>query len=193
MKIAITGGVGSGKSSIGRVLARFLDAALLSADDICRRELAPGGDGYRQFASGRGSDFLTADGEFDRAALGRAVFADRDLRRELEAILHPLVRRRFLAAGDRRTVVAEVPLLYESGWEGDFNVVVCVRSAGDQRVARVIRRDGRDRADVQRIVAAQLPEQEKLRRADFIIDNSGLFTSSWSQLAWLACRLKEKI
>ncbi len=195
MNIAVTGGIGSGKSSISRVLARALDARLQDSDKICRQEMAPGRQGLLAVERRWGRRFLAASGVLDRTALRRAAFADPELLAELEAILHPLVYNRFchIIAEGRLSgcwLVAEVPLLFEAGWEDIFDCTVVVKGDQQQIIARVERRDGRSREEILQIAAAQMPVAEKVKKADYCIDNSGSFTSTVEQLYWLARSLR---
>lgn len=191
MMIAVTGGLGSGKSTIARILAALLPAVFISSDAVCRLELTPGHEGFDQFVCGDGKRFLEKDGSLNRLTLSRAVFADRGLREKLEGILHPIVRKR-IAEADPATgfLVAEVPLVYESGWQGDFLTIVCVRSRRNLTICRVAQRDFRSHEEIQNIMSAQMSPLEKERLADFCIDNSGTFCSTFEQVAFLALQLK---
>lgn len=177
MLIGVTGGIGAGKSFVAERLAACLEGEFLSADAICRELLEPGRPGYEGVLDAWGDRFLGGDRTIDRRLLRRRIFADERARERLEAILHPLVRAELAeaaaAAGRRRFVVAEVPLLFESGWQDDFDWIVCVWAEQEQIVDRVARRDRVEPADVAAIAAAQLDSGEKRRLADTVIENSG--------------------
>ncbi len=195
MNIAVTGGIGSGKSSVSRVLARALDARLQDSDKICRQEMAPGRQGLLEVERRWGRRFLDSSGALDRAALRRAAFGDPGLLAELEEILHPVVYNRLChiinkGRGSGHWLVAEVPLLFEAGWENIFDCVVVVKGDQQQIIARVEQRDGRSREEIRQITAAQMPVDEKVKKADYCIDNSGSFISTVEQVYWLGRSLR---
>lgn len=197
MKIAVTGSYGSGKSSVTRLLVAYLDAELVDTDHICRDLLKYGEPGYLQLRDVYGSRFLREDGSIDRQVLRDATFGDTTIKEQLEAILHPLVRSRVNIAGGRAKedlsfLVAEVPLLYEVGWQDDFDLTVLVRVSREISVARTISRDTIDREEAEQILGLQLPMTCKEPLADYIIDNGCTFVSTAQQTAWLATLLKKK-
>ena len=196
MLIGVTGSIGAGKSFVAGLLGNVLGAEVLSADEICRQQLEKDRGGYAAVVDRWGTTYLDESQEIDRVRLRRAVFQDPDVRRQLEDILHPLVREQVLdarqAAGPERFVVAEVPLLYESGWEGDFDWVVCVSTALDLAVARVARRDGADEGEVLTIIGTQMPSAEKQARADAVIDNSDDPEKTRDQVVQLAEFLRNR-
>ncbi len=191
MNIAVTGGIGCGKSAVSRVLARTLGASLQNSDEICRQELSLGQQGLAAVEQRWGRRFLAPSGELDRTALREAAFQQPAVLAELEDILHPLVSRRLqekMAVEKKRgcSLVAEVPLLFEVGWEKMFDRVVVVRADEEQTLARVVRRDGRSREEVLQITSTQMPLRKKVERADYCIDNSGTFSSTITQIYYLA-------
>jgi dephospho-CoA kinase len=174
--VGLTGGIGSGKSTAAAMLASR-GAVVLDADAFARDAVRAGTQGLRAVVARFGSGVLTADGELDRAKLAGIVFADPAARADLEAIVHPEVRRR-IADGiqeslDTENVVVLVnPLLIEMGTHRDCDVVVVVSVAPETQVARSTAR-GMDEADVRARMAAQLPLDERSRLADVILDNEG--------------------
>ena len=195
MIIAVTGSLGSGKSTASKILAGVLDAGHIDTDQLCKKEMLPGSRGYEEFRKIFGARYLHADGTLNRVLLRQAVFGDGRIREELENILHPLVRlhvaelaRRCNASGEH--LVVEVPLLFEVGWQQDFDAWVVVYVPEDQCLARVSVRDGLSAAEIQRCFASQLPISLKLKLAHFVVDNSGTFVSTVQQLAWLGKKLK---
>jgi dephospho-CoA kinase len=195
MKIAVTGGLGSGKSTVSKILAAAITADHLDTDQLCRQQMQPGGQGYEEFRRIFGDLYLHADGSLNRLRLRQAVFTDSRVKKELEMILHPLVRKQVAAhyAESCRAggiLVVEVPLLFESGWQHDFEVWVVVYVSEDSCLRRVAARDGLSAEEIRRVVAAQLPISEKLEAAHFVIDNSGTFVSTVQQTAWLGKKLK---
>jgi dephospho-CoA kinase len=128
--VGLTGGIGSGKSTVARLLGER-GAVVIDADDLARQAVAPGTDGFNRVVQAFGRDILASDGDLDRRRLGEVVFADADRRRELETIVHPEVARLFAEAVDlhRETddvVVYSIPLLVERGMADAFDVVVVV-------------------------------------------------------------------
>jgi dephospho-CoA kinase len=188
--VALTGGIATGKSYC---LERFtrLGAITISADRLARDAVVPGSIGLAAVVERFGPSMLGDDGTLNRAALASIVFADADARRELESIVHPHVYRaiRDWAAGDHpagSVLIADIPLLYETGREADFDKVVVAACRADQQLARLMARDGISDAEARRRLASQLPIDEKARRADYVIDTSGTFadTDRGIQFVW---------
>jgi dephospho-CoA kinase len=190
----VTGGIGSGKSRVASLLGRLLGGIVLSADDVCRELLEAGREGYLQFVRSGGTQFLDSDGVINRVKLREKIFADPALRNQLEAILHPLVLERIQAVAKdapESFVIAEVPLLFERGWQDQFDTIIAVSSPEEVVVQRVVNRDRISREDVGKIIAVQMSMEEKNSRADHVIDNSADWQESEKQLVDLAARLKK--
>jgi dephospho-CoA kinase len=183
--VGLTGGIGSGKSTVARLLAE-LGAVVIDADAIVRELQAPGSPLLAELAAAFGPQILTAAGELDREALGALVFRDARARERLNAIMHPRVGaemlRRLAAARERGAplVVLDIPLLFEGQRAGTgtaarvaFDATVVVYAAEAQQVERQVGRDGRPREEALRRVRAQMPLEEKKALADVVIDNSG--------------------
>lgn len=173
--VGITGGIGSGKSA---VTDRFADhgAVVIDADLAARAVVAPGTKGLEAIARHFGQGILREDGCLDRAALRQRIFSDDAERRWLEALTHPLIGEeiaRGLAAAGSPYVILSSPLLLESSQRSLADLVVVVDVPEETQIARTMSRDGNDEALVRRIMAAQLPRQERLAGADIVIDNSG--------------------
>lgn len=189
MIIAVTGGIGSGKSTISRLLASNLQAELLSADKLANEELLPGRNGLKIIEERWGERFVT-DGIFNRPAMREAAFTDEKIRYELEGILHPLVYQSIEIAIDvakekKRSLVAEIPLLFENNKEDLFDTVVVSKISEKEILKRVSLRDKRCEDEIRNILKAQLNLKEKELRADYLIDNSGTFCSTMVQVLWL--------
>ncbi len=191
--VGLTGGIGSGKSTVARMLAAR-GAIVLDADAFARQAVRGGSDGLRAVAARFGAEVLGPDGELDRAKLASIVFADPSARADLEAIVHPQVRG-LIADGiqdnlDTDNVVVLVnPLLIEMGTHRDCDVVVVVSVSPETQVARSTA-SGMDEDDVRARMAAQLPLAERSRYADVIVDNEGSVAELerqverlWDQLA----------
>lgn len=198
MNIAVTGGLGSGKSTVSRVLAVALSTEYVNADLICRQQMQPGASGFEDFLRVFGNRFLFANGSLNRPLLRQAVFADSRIKNDLEMILHPLVRQQVAekykhCSAIKKNLVVEVPLLFEVGWQADFDVCVVVYVPEELCRKRVLIRDGLSVEDVQRVFSVQLPISEKLKHAHYVISNHGTFASTMQQTAWLAKKLKARI
>jgi dephospho-CoA kinase len=174
--VGLTGGIGSGKSTVARML-RERGAVILSADVFAREAVAAGTPGLARVVELLGPEVLAPGGELDRAAVASRVFADDELRAALEAIVHPEVRRRIAEgvageAGSDRVVVVDSPLLIETGAHRGFPMVVVVTASTPTQIARLVAR-GMDEADARARLAAQMPLEEKARVADVLLDNEG--------------------
>lgn len=187
MKIAITGTVGSGKSGVTKMLSGFLQCESIDTDQICRELLMEGELGFQALQQRWKDRFFLADGKLDRVALREAVFSEADIRSGLEEILHPLVKecviQRFTLLHNECHILVEVPLLYEVGWNTDFDHVICVYAPDDICIERTVARDGVSREQAERILALQLSPEVKAQRADTVINNSGLWSSSVLQVS----------
>ena len=174
----LTGGIGSGKSTVAERL-RARGMPVVNADDLARVAVAPGSVGLSRVADYFGPSVLTATGELDRAELGKIVFSDPEARRTLDSIIHPIVRQlaaeRFREIGERGEPLAcyEVPLLYEVGLDRTYHPVLVVSAPLALREQRIAQRDGFDARQIAARIAAQMPLEEKVRRADYVIDNTG--------------------
>ncbi|MGA8209184.1 MAG: dephospho-CoA kinase [Nocardioidaceae bacterium] len=176
MRVGLTGGVASGKSTVAAVL-RELGAVVVDADVLAREVVAPGSTGLQQVVAEFGERVLAEDGTLDRAALGAVVFADEVARRRLEAIVHPLVRARAAeleaAAGGEAVVVHDIPLLVETGQADRFDAVVVVDVPVETQVRRMVEQRGWDPADSRARVAAQADRERRRAAATHVVDNTG--------------------
>jgi dephospho-CoA kinase len=180
MRVGLTGGIGSGKSTVLGML-QALGAAAVDADAISRASTAAGGLAIPAIASHFGADFIDQTGALDRERMRQRIYADPAARRQLEAIIHPLVgtevERQALVAqtAGARCVVFDIPLLVESGrWRSKVDRVLVVDCLPQTQVARVQARSGLAEADVLAIIAAQAPRAQRLAAADAVIHNEGL-------------------
>jgi dephospho-CoA kinase len=175
LTIGLTGGIGSGKSTVSALLAQR-GAVVVDADRIAREVLAPGTPGLAQVADAFGPAVLAPDGSLDRQALAAIVFADPQARAELDGIVHPLVRARtaevVAAVPEGSVVVNDVPLLVETGQEGSYDLVLVVAADPETRVSRLVQR-GLTAEDARARMAAQASDEQRRAVADVVLDNSG--------------------
>ena len=176
MRVGLTGGVASGKSTVSTMLAE-LGAIVIDSDAIAREVVEPGTPGLAAVVEAFGPEILTEDGRLDRPALGAIVFADEERRRVLEGILHPLIGERSAAlaaaAGPDDLVVHDIPLLAESGIADTFDAVVVVDAPTDLQVARMLRDRGWTQEDAESRIAAQASREKRLEVATYVIENTG--------------------
>lgn len=200
LKVALTGNIASGKSSVAEAW-RGEGARVVESDELARRAVAPGTEALRRIAERWGPGVLLPSGELDRAALRDVVFRDAEERRALEEIVHPEVERlradAFEAAArdGADLVVADIPLLFEVGLEDAFDVVVLVDAPESVRLARLLADRGLPEEEAQRMIDAQLPTERKRAAADIVIDNTGTKAELearakqvWTELELLAKR-----
>lgn len=193
LRVGLTGGIGSGKSTVSRRLAE-LGAVVIDSDALARQVLEPGTPGYHAVVAAFGSAVVAADGALDRAALARLVFADEDLRKVLNGIVHPLVRERAAslahAAPADAIVVQDVPLLVETGLADAFDLVVVVDAPDEQRVDRLVEDRAMAPDQVRQRIAVQADRQQRLEAADFVLDNSGTRAALLAQVDDLWAQLR---
>ena len=174
--VGLTGGIGSGKSAVADLFAAR-GIAVIDTDAIAHELTAPGGEAMPAIRDTFGAAVATPDGALDRAAMRNIVFADPPARKRLEAILHPLIRsesERRLASADSPYAILMVPLLVESGdYRKRVDRVAVVDCREETQIARVMRRNGLTRPEVERILAAQASRAQRLEAADDVIDNDG--------------------
>ncbi len=179
LAVGLTGGVAGGKSTVASMLAGK-GAEIVDFDDLAREITRPGTPALAEIAEIFGPSVIGEGGGLDRKALGRIVFADPAARKRLEAVTHPgifeLYRERAREVFKRRpdaVLVAVIPLLVELGLEKMFDAVVLVYAPPETQKKRLIDRDGLSEAEAGRVLASQMPIDEKLPRARFVVDNGG--------------------
>lgn len=183
--IGLSGGIGSGKSTVSKLLAE-LGATIVDADALVHEMQAAGQPMLEEIRAAFGDEVIRADGSLDRAALGAIVFRDPDQRKVLEKIVQPPVvaemarRARVAIDAGEPMVVMDIPLLFEGYRSGtgsaaanQYDATVCVWVPVEVQIERTMERDGCDRGEAERRVAAQMPIDEKRALADHVIDNSG--------------------
>ena len=176
VRVGLTGGIGSGKSTVAALLASK-GAVVIDADQIAREVVAVGTPGLGRVAEEFGTEVLTPEGELDRPRMGSLVFADEEARRRLEAIVHPLVLERIVAieaaADEDDVVVQDIPLLAEGGRAGDFDAVVVVDVPEEVQVQRLVRDRGMTPEDARARIEAQATREQRLAIATHVIENDG--------------------
>lgn len=174
LTVALTGGIGSGKSLVGEYL-QALGAIVVDSDQLARDVVERGSEGYDEVVS-RFGDVILKDGDIDRAALARIVFDDPGARRELEAIIHPRVRARYEAiiarAGGDAIVVNQIPLLAETNGASRFDLVITIESDEQVRIDRAVAR-GLKEYEVRKRLSSQASEADRRKIAHIVIENDG--------------------
>ncbi|WP_176502820.1 dephospho-CoA kinase [Cobetia sp. 5-11-6-3] len=190
--IGVTGGIGSGKSSVARMFGE-LGIQWVDADDVAREIVRPGETALAEIIAHFGESIVTAQGELDRAALRERIFAAPEERQWLERCTHPRIRERIvqhLAAMTSPYRLLVSPLLFESGQDSLVSRTLVVDVSQDVQLARTLSRDGVSEAQVCAILAAQLPRETRLAKADDVIDNNGNQASLREQVAALDVRYR---
>jgi dephospho-CoA kinase len=175
--VGLTGGIGSGKTTVARLLEER-GAVVFDADVLARDAIAPGTPGHDRVVERFGPNVLAPGGDIDREALASTVFADPAARRDLEAIVHPEVRRLFAESTEAyrdtdAVVVFSAPLLVETGMHTAFEVLIVVSAPVETQVDRLLRDRGMSESAIRGRIGAQLPLEEKAEVADILIDNEG--------------------
>jgi len=175
LRVGLTGGIGSGKSEVARMFAG-LGALVIDADALAREAVAPGSRGLERIAE-KWPAAIALDGTLDREALAAIVFRDGGARDELNAIVHPEVRRlgaeREASAGPEQVVVHDVPLLFEAGFYRFCDANVLVVAEAETRIGRVVARTGFTPQEVERRMKAQIDPERARELADYTIENDG--------------------
>ncbi|MBI1886707.1 MAG: dephospho-CoA kinase [Chloroflexi bacterium] len=196
--IGLTGGIGSGKTAVAEML-RELGAALVQADPVAYEVYAAGTPGWQEVVDAFGRDVVATDGSIDRRKLGAIVFADPEARQRLNAITHPrmkeLMRERLAAldAAGTRVTVLEAALLLDAGWDDLTDEVWALSVPAEVAARRTAERMGISVEEARARMKAQLPEEERLKRADVLIDNGGSLEETRAQVAREWSRLQERI
>lgn len=188
--IAITGGMGSGKSAVAAALCEASGAREVCADAVCRRLLEPGAEGWQGLRREYGDTFIGVDGKIDRPKLRGVLFTNEEVRIRVNGILHPLVRVGIAeaiaeAAVSSARFVVEVPLLYEVGWGQDFSRVVVVYADLPQCARRIVLRDQVSEAEARYALKTQWPMFDKALLAGHVVDNSGAWPDTLLQVLHL--------
>ena len=194
--VGLTGGIGSGKTTVARML-EARGAVVFDADLLARDAIAPGTPGHERVLERFGPNVLAPGGDIDRDALAAVVFADPAARRDLEAIVHPEVRRLFAEGAEAyedsdAVVVFSAPLLVETGMHTAFEVLVVVSAPTETQVDRLLRGRGMSESAIRQRIDAQLPLEEKAAVADVLIDNEGTLEELEGQIDRVWAELRSR-
>ena len=195
LRVALTGGIATGKSYCLRHFSE-LGVPVVDADQLAREAVQPGSAGLAGVVERFGREILAPDGSLDRAALGRIVFEDSRARAALEAIVHPEVYRRIrewyanLPAGP--VAIADIPLVFETGHNHDFDEVIVAACDPEEQVRRVMARDRLSDSDARARLAAQWPIEEKVKRANYVIWTDRGFAETDRQISSTLDKLRNE-
>ena len=186
-RIALTGGIATGKSYVVGKL-REAGVPIIDADVLAREVVAPGTQGLAAVRRRFGPDAVRRDGTMDRVRIAQIVFKDKRARLDLEAIIHPLVQKAiddFFATLPKRTpfAIADIPLLFETGREKQFDKIVVVACPREMQLQRLMERNKMSKEDAERRLSAQLPIDEKVKKASLVIRTDGTFEQTDAQVA----------
>ena len=188
LKVGLTGGIASGKSTVSKIFTSF-GAKFLDADEVAREVLLPGQPAWTRLRQAFGQEFFRPDGTVKRKQLRKLVFADPEKRSQLNAIVHPEVmkeinrRSEILSSSVRNGVLlVDVPLLLEVGLANRFDKVVVVYVSESVQISRLQQRDGISEAEAKQALKAQMALSKKVEQADYMIDNSGTLEETLSQV-----------
>ncbi|WP_454040016.1 dephospho-CoA kinase [Corynebacterium afermentans] len=195
-KVGLTGGIGSGKSTVARMLggAGF---AVVDADQVARDIMEPGSPVLEEVSAAFGADLIGDDGALDRGELARRAFATTEDTQRLNAITHPAIRaeseRRFAAAEEagEQAVIYDMPLLVDLGLNQDMDLTVVVDVDKEERIRRLVDKRGLDEADARARMAQQIDDATRLAAADVVIDNNGPLDALEPQVAALIKKIKD--
>ena len=204
LNVGLTGGIACGKSTVARMLAAK-GAILIDFDDLAHAVIAPEGPVWREIVRSFGEGILLTGGRIDRRKLGAVVFADAGKREILNALVHPAVfeawRKRLGEIGrsaDDAIVISDIPLLIEAGLQSHVDLVLLVYLSPEEQIRRLMVRDGFDREEALRRIASQMPIDQKIARADLVIENNGSPEQTgrevdrvWEELCRRRCRTPE--
>lgn len=187
MKIAVTGTIGSGKSTVAQLIIDLVAVKHIDTDEVCRLLLLPGEEGYCKIVETWSETYIAKEtGQLDRKKLREAVFNNDSVRTDLEEILHPLVfeyiEKESAALSSDTIMVVEVPLLFEKGWQRQFDRSLLVVAEDPVCLQRIVARDGCSVEQAEKIMSSQMKVEQKKKLADYIINNSGSIANTEKQV-----------
>ncbi|MET0645480.1 MAG: dephospho-CoA kinase [Pyrinomonadaceae bacterium] len=197
LRVGLTGSIAVGKSYVSGVLAE-LGCRVVDADVVARRVVEPGAEGLRRIVEAFGDWVLMPDGTLDRARVSAVIFKDEAKRELINSLLHPLIiaeqdelLRRWESEDPRGIGVVDAALMIESGGHGRFDKLVVVHCRPEVQLERLMRRNGLSHEEAMSRIAAQMPQEEKLRYADFKIDTSGSYEETRSRTLEVYAELRQ--
>ncbi len=176
--IGLTGGIATGKSAVAEIL-KNQGLPVVDADQIAHQALVPSSPVFKTIVQTFGQDIIAPEGHINRVILGQKIFANKDLRLKLDSIVHPFVRlqvaaiKKTLADAGQRLAFYDVPLLFEKNMQNNFNKIIVVTCDTQTQKQRLIKRNGLSEQEAVQRISAQLSMSEKVRQADFVIENNG--------------------
>ncbi len=191
----ITGGIGSGKSSVARLLSAYANAPLIDIDTSCKELLSKGHKGWQALKDAFGNTYFDASGSVDRQRLRATLFAEPELRARIDGLLHPLARVTLaeeIAQYDSELLFVEVPLVFEAGWQKDFDDVIVVAADPAVQIQRILFRDGVERKQAEQSINAQMKLEKKIALADYVVDNNGAWADTRNKVVKLCLLLEKK-
>ncbi len=193
--VALTGGIGSGKTTVGHLL-RERGFIVLDTDEIARQALEPGKAAFERVKAAFGTGITTPEGHIDRRRLLELILDDLHAKKRLEQIVHPYVLNELqhridqLVKGGSKLIIVEVPLLFEANWQDLFDFIICVIAPDELRLKRLTRDRKIPRSLAESWLRAQIPQEEKVKAADYIINNNGSMEELTGKINKLIERLK---
>ena len=185
MRFGLTGSLGSGKTTVSRMLTEH-GFRIIDADTIAHEVTEQDSEGYREIIEAFGEEYIGRDGSLDRRKLAHHVFSEPKELEKLESIVHPLVRKREMELLEKwkqePLVILSVPLLFEKGLERYVDKVIVVKISEKERYDRIMKNYGLSRREIKERLQNQMPQEEKVLRADYIIDNSGSLEETRKQV-----------
>jgi dephospho-CoA kinase len=199
LRVGLTGSIAAGKSFVSGVLAE-LGCRVLDADETAREVVEPGSPGLREVVARFGDSVVKSDGTLDRPALGALVFADADKRATLNSILHPYIiarqderLREWEALEPDGIAIVDAALMIESGGYKRFDKLIVVHCRPDVQIERLMTRDKLTRDEAERRIASQMPQEEKKKFADYLIDTSDGFEAARQSAIDVYAKLREEL
>ena len=189
--VGLTGSFGSGKTTVAMILKAF-GAECIDADALAHDCLRPGTNPYRRIVRLFGRDIVRPDKAIDRARLGRIAFSDSRAVRRLNSFIHPEVIRKIkyrIKSSRKKVVILDVPLLIESGLDKIVDMIIVVKATQKNQIARLKKRSGLSASDIKKRCSYQIPLRQKMRAADFVIDNNDSISETKKQVA----RIRRKL
>ena len=188
LKVALTGGIASGKSTVCKAFSR-LGAKVLDADEVAREVVLPGRSAWTKLKHVFGSEFFSPDGYLDRRRMRKLIFSDPVKRRQINTIVHPEVVREINRRYEKMSAmepggifIVDIPLLLEVGAADRFDLVLVVYVDEEVQLERLVQRDGLSRDEANQALRAQIPLRQKAEKADFVIDNNGSLQQTEAQV-----------